>query len=277
MRHILLHGHIFKNAGSTLDWSLRRSFGPGFCEHRNDQVMRDTPDAALRDALRDPALMALSSHNLPSQPPRARGICFHTVFLLRDPVERVLSVYAFERAQQANTPGARAAKRMTLQEYVGWRLQDDVRPVIRDFQTRFLAGAAWRRSSDALSEHALAEARRQVEESALVGIVSRYDDSMVMIEAALEGYFPRLDLAYVAQNVRRGGAGAAASATPAKVQLGSLFDEVLAHNRHDSALYALASEQLEQRITALADFARRREAFQCRRSALDSSVPGARW
>jgi len=30
MRHIILHHHIFKNAGMTLDFSLKRQFGDAF-------------------------------------------------------------------------------------------------------------------------------------------------------------------------------------------------------------------------------------------------------
>ena len=114
MRHVLLHGHMFKNAGTTLDWSLRRSFGAGFYEHRDDAAMREAPDHALAVALRNKAVVALSSHNLPCPPPVIPGVHFHCVFLLRHPIARILSVYAFERAQQAQTPGALTAKRMDL-------------------------------------------------------------------------------------------------------------------------------------------------------------------
>ena len=40
MRHIILHGHIFKNAGTTFDWSLQKNFGKNFLDHRKDLLMR---------------------------------------------------------------------------------------------------------------------------------------------------------------------------------------------------------------------------------------------
>ena len=42
--NILLHGHMFKNAGSTLDWSLRQNFGADFLDHRDDEYLRDNPE-----------------------------------------------------------------------------------------------------------------------------------------------------------------------------------------------------------------------------------------
>jgi len=39
-RPVLVHAHMFKNAGSTLDWSLARSFGKGFVDHREDRGMK---------------------------------------------------------------------------------------------------------------------------------------------------------------------------------------------------------------------------------------------
>jgi len=281
MRHILLHGHIFKNAGSTLDWSLRRSFGPAFCEHRDDAAMREAPGATLAAAVADASLIALSSHNIPSPPPRMPGIKFHPLLLLRDPIVRVLSVYAFERQQKSDTPGALAAKRLSLREYVAWRLQDDVRPVIRNFQTRFLAGGAVRHGADPLSAETVAAVRRRFADEAAegppVGIVERYDASMVVLERALQPLFPQLDLAYVAQNVSQNlgqspgqnvEKGPASANAMAQERLGPLWEQVLAHNAHDLALYEQACAVLDRHMAALPDFAQELERFQWRLAAL---------
>ena len=62
MRHILLHGHIFKNAGTTFDWSLERSFGEAFLDHREDKVMRERGGRHLAALVDDrPALRAFSA------------------------------------------------------------------------------------------------------------------------------------------------------------------------------------------------------------------------
>ena len=44
MRNVILHYHLFKNAGSTLDWSLQRQFGAGFVDHRDDAFPTDVFD-----------------------------------------------------------------------------------------------------------------------------------------------------------------------------------------------------------------------------------------
>lgn len=35
-RDIILHSHIFKNAGTTFDYSLEKNFGKNFIDHRDD-------------------------------------------------------------------------------------------------------------------------------------------------------------------------------------------------------------------------------------------------
>ena len=65
MRHVILHGHIFKNAGTTFDWSLERCFGEGFVDHRDDKTMRERRARHLAELVNDaPSLRALSSHHL---------------------------------------------------------------------------------------------------------------------------------------------------------------------------------------------------------------------
>ena len=39
-RPVILHCHLFKNAGSTLDWSLHKQFGSTFVDHRDGDSMR---------------------------------------------------------------------------------------------------------------------------------------------------------------------------------------------------------------------------------------------
>jgi hypothetical protein len=278
MRHILLHGHLFKNAGTSLDWSLRRSLGQGFCEHREDAAMRAEPAEQMTAALSDPDLQALSSHNLPVPPPAISGVRFHTLFLLRDPVARALSIYAFERSQQVETPGALAAKRLDLPAYMAWRLHESERPALRNFQLRYLAGGELRHAPGAVDASAVAAARERVISGAIVGLVERYDESMVVFEQALRPYFPGLDLACVPQNVGRGvGFDEGRLDEHYEAMLGAVYPEFLAYNSEDLALYAVAEERLEGRIAAIPDFPEHLADFRRRSAALrTSSVPGAR-
>ena len=265
MRHVLLHGHIFKNAGTTLDWSLRRCFGDGFCEHRVDRDMRLEPTRTLACALEDERIVALSSHSLPSPLPALPGLSLHPLYLLRHPIERLRSVYAFERRQDAQTPGARAAKAMGFREYVAWRMRDDVGPTIRNFQTRYLAGQFAYKPGSAVLSTMFDSALDYLKQIGNVGIVELYDESMVRFEAALGPVFPSIDLAHVPQNVSARGESEVATVYE---ELGSLCGEVIDRNSYDLALYSCARETLQRRLSELPDFADRLAQLRKRNSAL---------
>jgi hypothetical protein len=141
MRVVLAHGHIFKNAGTTLDWSLERNFGEAFLDHRDDKIMREHGTRHVSELLvQRPELKALSSHHLVHRMPEVEDCLIVPIYLLRHPIERIDSVYNFERRQEADTAGARAAKEKSFREYVAWRMQSGVPRTIRNYQTIYLAG-----------------------------------------------------------------------------------------------------------------------------------------
>jgi hypothetical protein len=273
MRHVLLHGHIFKNAGTTFDWSLARSFGAGFMDHRDDKAMREQRARHLAALLSEhPELKAVSSHFLCYPLPELEGVELHAMFLLRHPIERIASVYAFERKQQAETRGARAAKEKSFAEYVAWRLEPRVPRTIRDYQTSNIAGTHDVLPAQGPAASWLAVASARVDRATGVGVVDRYDDSMIVLEAALRPAFPQLDLAYVRQNVTQTDTR---SSIEEKVdgileRLGDLAGKVLRQNAFDLALYRQANLRLDQALAEIADLDARREDFHRRCKALQS-------
>ena len=89
MKNVILHGHIFKNAGTTLDWALERSFGKGFVNYRGDGLRRGEGLANIRDILaKQPGLQAISSHHMPTDVSDDTDFHFHHVYLLRHPLLR---------------------------------------------------------------------------------------------------------------------------------------------------------------------------------------------
>ena len=88
MRFVILHYHIFKNAGSTIEEILGRSFGEGFA--RFDPLESDARvrGADLLCALeRNPHLKAVSSHQIRYPMPKASGLIFFDLCFLRDPID----------------------------------------------------------------------------------------------------------------------------------------------------------------------------------------------
>ena len=259
---IILHGHIFKNAGTTFDWALQQNFGRDFVDHRDDQAMRSGRFDYLAGYLQQhPAIKALSSHHLVMPFPKHSPWRLLRIYLLRHPIERIRSVYDFEQQQNAETPGARYARQASFSDYVRWRMQGNVGATIRDFQLRYLSAAGRKLSA----EH-LQRVQEAMGSAFLFGIVDRYDESMVLLEQALQRWFPGIDLSYVAQNVSAGKkAGTVTERADAVIDaLGDLADDVLAKNQLDLALYQHASAQLDEQIDNTAGFARLLAGFRQR-------------
>ena len=279
MRHILLHGHIFKNAGTTFDWSLERSFGEDFLDHRDDKVMRERGRSHLGGIIDErPSLRALSSHFLCFPFPDRVDLHYHPVFFLRHPVERFRSVYAFERQQNAATPGARMAKEKSFAEYVEWRLRDNVPRTIRNYQLSNLTGGHNYPPRGPVPECWREIARQRLEETACVGVVDRYDESVVVFEAALQKHFPGLDLAYVRQNVTQTDAAARLDERVAQTlaELGPLADDALEANALDLELYEAANGKLDAALARLPDSEQRLEAFRQRCERLRNPLARAK-
>jgi hypothetical protein len=266
MRHIILHGHIFKNAGTTFDWSLKKNFGKNFLDHRQDELMRKNGSAHLAQLVSDDNdLCAISSHHMTGELPELPEVNFIAIHLLRHPIERIRSVYDFERKQRGVTPGAKAAKSKSFKEYVEWRMRPDVSRTIRNYQTAYLAGHH-RRSTDVnvISRH-FVDAVEVVTNGSLVGLVERYDESMVVLEDTLRGYFPQIDLSYVAQNVsasKKARSGNADATEAILGELGSLQKTVIDENSFDLALYQVARVRLQSRIDGTEDFTEKLREFR---------------
>src|SRR5581483_3960722 len=92
MRLVILHYHIFKNAGTTIEDILDHSFGDRF-------LPLDVPGLELPISNRDliarleerKELMAVSSHQIRHPLPQAPGFLFFDICFLRDPLERLRS------------------------------------------------------------------------------------------------------------------------------------------------------------------------------------------
>jgi len=276
MRHVLLHGHIFKNAGTTFDWSLARCFGDGFLDHRDDKAMREQRGRHLAQLLAGQRnLRAISSHFLCYPLPEVEGLEFHSTLFLRHPIERIASVYAFERKQEADTRGARAAKEKSFAEYVAWRLEVGVPRTIRDYQAGNIAGHHDLSPSREPPSSWLTQASDRLMRTAGVGVVDRYDESMIVFEAALRPAFPDIDLAYLRQNVTQADTD---RSIEEKVEatlerLGDLAGPVLEQNSFDLALYRQANLRLDEALAELPDAGARLDAFRQRCQALK----GRRW
>ena len=200
-RVVIVHCHMFKNAGSTLDWSLEQNLGGRFVRFWGDANGR-TENQQLEKLLREDAqVCVVTGHKLRQTLPVVEGLKLLRVFILRHPIERAYSVYSFERGQVITTPGATQAKLLSFRDYVRWRMSPGSPPVIRNFQTSYCAGAVGGVGEQ--TGELLPRALNNLQATPLVATLELYDKSMVLFESMLREHFPGLDLSYVQQNVGR--------------------------------------------------------------------------
>ena len=242
MRHVIVHYHLFKNAGTTIDRMLQRNFGPGWATMEAQQPWETlAPDALAARVVAEPGLVAVSSHTLRPPLPVIDGIHWHPIVFLRHPIDRVGSVYEFERSQPADSPslGARIARESGLRDYVAWRLQPGNGAVLRGFQTVFLSGREQDMRVAEPNDEDLLRAKEFLTGLPVFGVVENFEDSLAALADDLRPAFPGLDTRFDVENRSQGRAGSLAErVAQVEASLGArIFEQLLHWNRHDIALY----------------------------------------
>lgn len=248
-RVVLAHAHIFKNAGTTIDWILERNFGRDFRDDREDQLMLKDPSYLASLIQSSPSMAAVSSHSLPLPAAPIDGVNLQVLAMLRHPLLRVRSVYDFERKQKAQTPGAIHAKKYSFKEYVEWRLQATVSPTIRNMQVLYLSRNVLP-AGQSLSDAHLQGAINFVKRQPLIGLVDRFDESMVVFSEHLLNMGFELDFSYVRKNVTSTVTlSELEKLDRLKADLGvSLYDLLVSNNELDLQLLDVADRTVRQRF-----------------------------
>ncbi len=197
-RNIILHYHIFKNAGSTLAAALERNFGKNFVQlhspHHNERI---SGDALLAFVQAQPEVVAISSHHLSPPPPQTDGIRFHEVLILRDPLDRIRSMYDFYRRAEINEDDLTLeAKGLDLPDFLEYLLEKRSN-LVTNAQTNLVANAGAKIPDD----DDLARALTMLRAAAVVGVVEDFELCVLHAEHVLCPLFPHLDLSYVRENV----------------------------------------------------------------------------
>lgn len=195
VRSVIVHYHLFKNAGSSLDRTLEANFGAGWVAREVNDPQLSASEIA-RYLAENPATSALSSHTALLPPPVIAGVDIIPILFVRHPIDRVRSLYDFGRSQAADTPGSRLAKKMDLREYIDWRLsrREDIGDrVIADFQTHRLSRAGHGATELDCAHDAIARLP-------FVGLVEQYGRSLDRLQTLLVPRFPGLRLAPVRSN-----------------------------------------------------------------------------
>ncbi len=243
-RPIVLHYHLFKNAGSSLDAILRQAFPNRWVTQEFDGTVPDDGHRRLLAAWMEdhPDAVCFSTHTGRLPPPVADGIRVLPIVLLRHPVDRIASAYAYERTQEAGTFGAVLARNTTLAGYIETRLALLGDPQCRNFHVDFLSRGL---PSDAGSP--LDRARQMLQQLPFVGIVEDFPGTLDRLGRWLtaEG-LGDVHLSSVQVNTSRDHrVSLTARIEQVRETIGhTLFDELIAANEADLAIHREACDRI---------------------------------
>ncbi|MGF1456710.1 MAG: sulfotransferase family 2 domain-containing protein [Alphaproteobacteria bacterium] len=201
-RVAILHCHIFKNAGSSVDILLRETFGTRFIQQEFATRQGDSNADLVRSFIRCRTDMdAFSTHTGDWWLHYGdKDLLVLPILFLRHPLLRIQSAYRFERTQDADTYGARMAKTLGFADYVRNRLERPRDFAFRNFQARRVAAFESRTITDLASL-----ARTGFERLPFLGIVEDFDASIRRLEAYLRPHFPAFTARPVIANRTDGG------------------------------------------------------------------------
>lgn len=246
-RTILVHYHIFKNAGSSVDASLKTSFGTAWVKFEGSHAHDIQSSTQLsRFLLANKDVIAVSSHL--ARPPLPWAGCLPVVFL-RHPLLRAHSVYEFTR-KDSSQPYGDIARDAGFADYIRWALRNERGSVvIRNYQVIHLSDASWRNGNilDAqANSHDLEQACNLLTAWGIVGVVESYALSAKAFQKKYGPLLPDLEFSYLHENSTKPVQGTTEDQIDRIRSLlgASLYKEFMVTNALDFDLYKHAQRVL---------------------------------
>jgi Sulfotransferase family len=201
-RVILIHHHIFKNAGTSFNYALTQAFGKQFIEYDLPQGHVVSSDILKEVIQANPQVMAISGHHMAMPTPQGEDFKTISSVLIRKPLSRIRSIYEFERNQQAATAGAIKAKELDFKGFVLWRLE--TAPIVFcDYQTYYCSRTELMKPNYRPTKVDLELAIENLKSAAIVGTVEQYNETLSIAQTCLRESFsdPTIDLKPIALNI----------------------------------------------------------------------------
>ena len=240
MRKVILHYHLFKNAGTSLDAAFKENFS----EEKGEWVTKEFPNqpAANRAQVRqwildNPQAKCFSSHTALFPVPKFDDIEVFPVIFVRHPIDRIASAYSFEKKQGADTFGSVLARNTSLKGYIETRLS-----LKNDKQCRNFHAQHFRIEQPANSKQSVSDI---LGELPFIGLVEQYGDSLEVLNRLLKEFgFKNLTLNAFNQNVSRENSKLEDKIEKIKSTVSEdFYDKLKAINELDFVIYQLIAER----------------------------------
>jgi hypothetical protein len=244
VRAIIVHYHLFKTAGTSFERTLRTNLGPAWTAFEAGRGKSRPGGRLTSEELRDfliehPEIRAVSSHTLLMPPPQVPRSVVLPVLFVRHPIDRIRSIYEYERQQEQLTGAALKARSTSIAEFISWRLELAAQGMDRSFasfQTFRLAGSP-------KTGPELEPALDAIEGRVLIGTVEAYERSLERIGTALRPWYPELDLQAFHSNRTAAPVPMTERIAALRDELGgALYAELEAANQDDVRVWRRAME-----------------------------------
>jgi hypothetical protein len=271
MRFVLLHYHILKNAGSTVEEVLYQNFRDRLLRYDIPNRDEEVTHAHLLSLLEDhPHVNAFSSHQIYYPVPQAPGFIFLSLCFLRDPLDRIRSMYDYFREKpSAGDPVSELAARVGLGEFTG-HLVREYPWMVNDVQVNMLSNGLVNDQPKGLED--LERATRRMLATSFLGVVDIFNQSLIAGQHSLRTIFPNLDCGQAPVNVS-GGMGNSVASRIEKFRAAcdaTTWSELVRMNQMDQELLNRARAEIDRRFAQVPDADKKLHALSHRIQQLES-------
>jgi hypothetical protein len=247
VRFVLLHYHFFKNAGTTIEDILAHSFFENYSrldtEDFDGAVTQEELISYLR---RHPRMKAVSSHQFQYPVPQVPGFIFFDLCFLRDPIDRIRSMYDYFREKPVpGEPASELAREQPIGGFIAGLVERHTYRV-SNVQVNMLANGI---VNDPPVEADLIRATEIMMKTSFPGIVDCFNESLIAGQHFLRPVFPNLALAQQPANV----SGGSRMETFRKACDADVFAELVRLNALDSELVNRARAEVRRRFSMVPD------------------------
>ena len=248
-RALLVHYHVYKNAGTSVEKNLSDSFGHRWavCEGDRENILISNDDVAAF-AKANPHIRAISSHKARPFPVSER---LRPILFLRHPIDRARSIYYFTKRDPTQVDHT-LARDGGFRDYVNWWL-DLPHSALRNYQVVHLSRASFRvtdASQAVARSEDLSEVRDLLRSLRFFGLVRRFEESCRGFEACYGRTFPGLKMRPLRENASTNETLSELDALKiARDELGeATYARLVDANRLDLALYKTAVELFDRNL-----------------------------
>jgi hypothetical protein len=259
---VCLHFHIFKNAGTTIEWILKKNFSKNAISvDKNDPQGLLHFDDVIEIMEKKQQIKSISSHQFRFPIYENKNYEFIPIVFFRHPIDRVISIYHFQRKRtDAIRPGITKAKELDLSGYIEWNLKTKNLMAMKNFQVLYLSDKSVNSKVD---ENDYKNALQRMKYSPIIGVVDKFDVSLVIAEEYLRKKFPKIDLSYRSQNVSFERKGTLEERLEESLDVidKKILENLMEQNHFDLMLYEEAKNELNRRKFKVDNFQNKYKNF----------------